>query len=47
MERMDTTADPVHEALTLQVELDDYHLYGGGDDNDNDQVMMLQYQHYQ
>ena len=37
MERMDTTADPVHEALTLQVELDDHHLDGGDDDNDDDQ----------
>ena len=31
MERMDTTADPVHEALTLQIELDDH-----GDDNGDD-----------
>ena len=29
MERIDTTADPVHEALTLQIELGRY-----GDDND-------------
>ena len=28
MERIDTTADPVHEALTLQIELEDH-----GDDN--------------
>ena len=33
MERIDTTADPVHEALTLQIELGRY-----GDDNDDDQV---------
>ena len=33
MERIDTTADPVQEALTLQIELDRY-----GDDNDDDQV---------